>query len=73
MLPIIKNYPPPMIKGKQISVKFITQLPTPFPAFAFYCNLPQYVRDPYKRYIENQLREKFDFTGVPVQIFFRKK
>lgn len=73
MLPIIENYPPPAYKGKFVKIKFCTQLPTPYPQFAFFCNLPQYVRDPYKRYLENKLREKFDFTGVPITIFMRKK
>jgi GTP-binding protein len=72
-LPIVKDTPPPTLKGKQIKIKYITMLPTRFPAFVFFCNLPQYVRDPYKRFIENKLREKFDFTGVPIQIFFREK
>jgi GTP-binding protein len=73
MLPIIEAYPPPANKGKYIKVKFCTQLPTPHPCFAFFCNLPQYVKEPYKRFIENKLREKFDFTGVPVTVYFRKK
>ncbi len=73
MLPVIENYPPPAWKGKYIKVKYATQLPTRNPKFAFFCNLPQYVKDPYKRFIENQLREKFDFTGCPMQIFFRQK
>lgn len=73
MLPEIENYPPPAWKGKYIKIKFITQLPTAFPSFAFFCNLPQYVREPYKRFLENKLREKFDFTGCPVQIFIRQK
>ncbi|MBT8188598.1 MAG: ribosome biogenesis GTPase Der [Croceitalea sp.] len=73
MLPIIENYPPPAYKGKFVKIKFCTQLPTPYPQFAFFCNLPQYVREPYKRYLENKLREKFDFTGVPITIFMRKK
>ena len=73
LLPIVENYPPPAIKGKYIKIKFITQLPTLSPTFAFFCNLPQYINDPYKRFIENKLREEFDFTGVPIQIFFRKK
>jgi GTP-binding protein len=73
MLPIVTNNPPPAIKGKYIKIKFITQLPTHAPTFAFFCNLPQYIRDPYRRYIENKLREKFDFSGVPIQIFFRQK
>ena len=73
MLPIIENYPPPAYKGKFVKIKFCTQLPTPYPQFAFFCNLPQYVREPYKRYLENKLRENFDFTGVPISIFMRKK
>ena len=73
MLPIIENNPPPAIKGKYVKVKFCTQLPTPQPQFAFFCNLPQYVKDPYKRFIENKLREEFDFNGVPITVYFRKK
>ncbi len=73
MLPIIENYPPPAYKGKYVKIKFCTQLPTPYPQFAFFCNLPQYVRDPYKRFLENKLREHFDFTGVPITVFMRKK
>jgi len=73
MLPIIENTPPPALKGKYIKIKFCTQLPTPYPQFAFFCNLPQYVKDPYKRFLENQLREHFDFSGVPISIFMRKK
>ena len=73
MLQIVKNNPPPALKGKYVKIKFVTQLPIYTPAFAFFCNLPQYVKDPYKRYIENRMREKFDFTGVPIRIFFRKK
>ncbi len=73
LLPIIEASPPPMVKGKQIKIKYITQLPTNFPAFAFYCNLPQYIRDPYKRFVENKLREQYNFTGVPLQIYFRQK
>ncbi|EDP97558.1 ribosome biogenesis GTPase Der [Kordia algicida OT-1] len=73
MLPIIERTPPPAHKGKYVKIKFCTQLPTPYPQFAFFANLPQYVRDPYKRFIENKLREQFDFNGVPVQVYFRKK
>ena len=73
MLPIIEDCPPPSWKGKYIKVKYITQLPTKFPAFAFFCNLPQYIKDPYKRFLENQLREQFDFNGCPVQIYCRQK
>lgn len=73
MLPEIESYPPPAIKGKYVRIKYVTQLPTPTPAFAFFCNLPQYVREDYKRFLENRLREKFDFCGVPIQIFLRQK
>lgn len=73
MLPIIEAYPPPAYKGKYVKIKFCTQLPTPQPQFAFFCNLPQYVKDPYKRFIENKLRKEFNFTGVPVSVYFRKK
>ncbi len=73
MLPIIQNQPPPAFKGKYVKIKFCTQLPTKYPQFAFFCNLPQYVKDPYKRFIENKLREHFNFTGVPITIYFRKK
>jgi len=73
MLQVVKNNPPPALKGKYVKIKYITQLPIHTPAFAFFCNLPQYVKDPYKRFLENRLREKFDFTGVPVRIFLRKK
>ncbi len=73
LLPIIQHTPPPAYKDKYVKIKYITQLPTPYPQFAFFCNLPQYVRDPYKRFLENKLRENFDFTGVPVTIFMRKK
>ena len=73
LLPVIEDYPPPAWKGKYIKIKYITQLPTAFPAFAFFCNLPQYVKDPYKRFLENQLREHFDLHGCPVQIYVRQK
>ena len=73
MLEAHENYPPPSLKGKYVKIKYITQLPTHAPSFAFYCNLPQYVKDPYKRYLENQIRENWKFTGVPIQIFMRKK
>ena len=73
MLPEIENYPPPMYKGKVVKIKYITQLPTRFPAFAFFCNLPQYIKDPYKRFLENKLRSHFDLTGCPIQIFIRQK
>ena len=73
MLPEIENYPPPAWKGKYVKIKYITQLPTRFQAFAFFCNLPQYVKEPYKRFLENKLREHFDLLGCPVQIFMRAK
>ncbi|MBV2227763.1 MULTISPECIES: ribosome biogenesis GTPase Der [Sphingobacterium] len=73
MLEIIERYPPPATKGKFIKIKYVTQLPGRSPMFAFFCNLPQYIKDPYKRFIENKLRENFDFSGVPIQIFFRQK
>ena len=73
MLPFIEQNPPPATKGKYIRIKFCTQLPTKTPTFAFFANLPQYIKEPYKRYIENKLRESFNFNGVPLQIFFRKK
>ncbi|HCE59047.1 MAG TPA: ribosome biogenesis GTPase Der [Prolixibacteraceae bacterium] len=73
MLEAIEKYGPPSVKGKSISIKYVTQLPSPTPSFAFFANLPQYIKDPYKRYIENQLRENFNFSGVPIQIFFRQK
>ena len=73
LLPLIEAYPPPAIKAKYVKIKFVTQLPTRFPAFAFFCNLPQYVKDPYKRFLENKIREKYNFTGSPMEIYMRKK
>ncbi|MBQ7750788.1 MAG: ribosome biogenesis GTPase Der [Bacteroidales bacterium] len=73
MLEEIENYPPPAWKGKYVRIKYVTQLPTKTPSFAFFCNLPQWVKDPYKRFLENRLREHFDFTGCPMQIFMRSK
>jgi GTP-binding protein len=73
MLDAIEVSPPPAVKGKHIKIKFVTQLPTHAPSFAFFANLPQYIKEPYKRYLENRMREHFTFTGVPIQIFFRKK
>lgn len=72
-LPIIEDTPPPANKGKYIKIKFVTQLPTQTPSFAFFANLPQYVREPYKRFLENKLRENYDFKGVPIQIYIREK
>lgn len=73
MLEEIENYPPPATKGKYIKIKYVTQLPTPSPSFAFFCNLPQYIKDPYKRFLENRIREHFNFKGCPIQIFLRQK
>ncbi len=73
MQQVIQEHRPPAVKGKYVRIKYVTQLPTHAPAFAFYCNLPQYVKEPYKRYLENKLREHFQFTGVPIRIFMRKK
>ena len=73
LLPIINKNPPPAYKGKYVKIKFCTQLPSSYPQFAFFCNLPQYIKDPYKRFLENKIREIYDFTGAPIRIFFRKK
>jgi len=73
LLKIVHDNPPPAISGKYIKIKYVTQLPVYTPSFALFCNLPQYIREPYKRYVENRMREKYDFSGVPVRIFFRKK
>ena len=73
LLPMIESYPPPSWKGKHIKVKYCTQLPTHTPSFVLFCNLPQYIKENYKRYLENRMREKWNFSGVPIQLFFRKK
>ncbi|HNW54656.1 MAG TPA: ribosome biogenesis GTPase Der, partial [Bacteroidales bacterium] len=73
LLPIFDGTPPPFIKGKEVKIKYITQIKTPYPSFVLFCNLPQYVKDPYKRFAENRIREEFNFTGVPMEIYFRKK
>jgi len=73
LLGFIEAYPPPAHKGKYVKIKYITQLPTKIPSFAFFCNLPQYIRDPYKRYLENKIRANFDFKGIPIQLYFRQK
>lgn len=73
MLKIIENYPPPALKGKYVKIKYCMQLPTPVPQFVFFANLPQYVKDPYKRFLENKLRENYDFSGVPIDIYIREK
>ncbi len=74
LLPAIENYPPPALKGKFIKIKYVTQLPnTQIPTFLFFANLPQYVKEPYRRFLENKIRAKYDFTGTPIQIFIRQK
>lgn len=73
LLPLIENYPPPAYKAKFVKIKYIMQLPTPQPQFAFFCNLPQYVKEPYKRFLENKLRQRFGFHGVPISVYMRKK
>ena len=73
LLDLVQQNPPPVVKDKVVRIKYVTQLPTPFPAFAFFCNLPQYIRENYKRYLENRIREMWDFSGVPIEIYFRKK
>ena len=73
MLPVIEAYSPPAYKGKYVKIKYCMQLPTPYPSFAFFANLPQYVKEPYKRFLENKLRDKFDFHGVPITVYLRKK
>ena len=73
MLPIINSFPPPSVKGKFVKIKYITQLPTLTPQFAFFCNLPQYVKESYRRFLENKIRQNFILTGVPIRIIFKKK
>ncbi|TXF75171.1 ribosome biogenesis GTPase Der [Chryseobacterium sp.] len=73
MLPVFEHTPPPAIKGKYVKIKYCVQLPTPSPQFVFFCNLPQYVKEAYKRFTENQLRKQFGFTGVPIEVYFRQK
>jgi len=73
LLPEIAHYPPPALKGKLIQIKYITQVAAKTPTFVFFCNLPQYIQESYQRFLENRLREKFDFSGTPVRLFFRKK
>jgi GTP-binding protein len=74
MLPLVENYPPPALKGKFIKIKYVTQLPnTQIPTFLFFANLPQYVKEPYRRFLENKIRAKYDFNGTPIQIFIRQK
>jgi len=73
LLEAVEAYPPPSVKGKFIKIKYVTQLPSPTPSFALFANLQQYIKEPYRRYIENQIRDHFEFTGVPIQVFFRQK
>lgn len=73
ILPIVQKNPPPSNKGKIIKIKFCTQLPTKYPQFVLFCNLPQYIKDSYRRFIENKLRSTYNLSGVPINIFFRKK
>ncbi len=74
LLPLIESYPPPSIKGKYIKIKYCAQIPnTQIPSFVFYANLPQYVKEPYKRFLENKIRERWDFLGTPINIFIRQK
>jgi GTP-binding protein len=73
MLKVIEGYPPPALKGKYVKIKYCMQLPTPTPQFVFFANLPQYVKDPYKRFLENKIREHWDFEGVPMDIYIREK
>ena len=73
ILPVIEQTPPPATKGKYIRIKYATQLPSPTPTFAFFVNLPQYIKEPYRRFLENKIREQWDFCGVPMQVFFRQK
>jgi len=73
LLPILHKNPPPVYKGKEINIKYVTQLPNKYPSFVFFCNLPQYIKEQYRRYLENRLRELYNFNGVPITIFFRKK
>jgi len=73
LLPVMAGNPPPAVRGNLIKIKYVTQLPTHAPTFAFFCNQPQHIKEPYKRFVENKMREKFDLTGVPIQVFFRQK
>jgi len=74
LLTLVKDTnPPPIYKDKKVKIKYITQLPTAYPAFVFFCNLPQYIKDPYRRFVENRMREMFDFTGSPMKLYFREK
>jgi GTP-binding protein len=73
LLPLIERSPPPSLKGKMVQIKYITQVNARFPSFAFFCNLPQYVQESYQRFLENRIRDNFEFEGVPIRLIFRKK
>ena len=73
LLPLIERYSPPMVRGKRVKIKYVTQLKLAYPAFAFFCNMPDEIKEPYQRYLENQIRKHFDFNGVPITMYFRKK
>ncbi|HEU4861709.1 MAG TPA: ribosome biogenesis GTPase Der, partial [Chitinophagaceae bacterium] len=73
ILKAIESYHPPVVRGNPVKIKYVTQLPTAVPSFAFFCNFPDDVKQPYKNYLENQLRENFNLKGVPIRLFFRKK
>jgi GTP-binding protein len=73
MLKAVEAYHPPVVRGNAVKIKYVTQLPTVVPSFAFFCNYPDDIKTPYRNYLENKLRENFNFSGVPVRIFFRKK
>ena len=73
MQEVLKRFPPPVVKGKNPAIKYVTQLPTPFPAFAFFGKHPRYIKQNYRNYLENKMREAFDFKGAPIQIYFREK
>jgi GTP-binding protein len=73
ILPIVNENPPPSVKGKYVQIKYVTQIPSQVPTFAFFCNQPQYIKDPYKRFLENKLRSEFNFSGTPIRLFFREK
>jgi len=73
LLPVMEQQPPPAYKGKYVKIKYVTQLPLAYPAFAIFCNHPKYVKDPYKRFVENRIRELYNFSGVPIEVFFREK
>ena len=73
MLKAMETYHAPVVRGHAVKIKYVTQLPTVVPSFAFFCNFPDDVKPPYQNYLENKLREEFNFTGVPMRLFFRKK